>query len=111
LFEEGDMPVDIEIVATLPPMHPGEMLREEFLKPLQVSAGRLAKLCNVPRTRIERIAAEKLGITGDTAIRLARVLGTTPELWMNLQSRYEIRMALDEAGDAVDRLHPLETAA
>jgi addiction module HigA family antidote len=105
------VPANIEIVATLPPMHPGEMLREEYLKPLHLSAGALAKVCGVPRTRIERIANEKLGISGDTAIRLARVLGTTPEFWMNLQSRYEIRMALEEAGDIVDRLQPLEIAA
>jgi addiction module HigA family antidote len=103
------MPANIQIVATLPPMHPGEMLREEYLKPLHLSAGALARLCGVPRTRIERIANEKLGVTGDTAIRLARVLGTTPEFWMNLQGRYEIRMALSEAGDDVERLRPLET--
>jgi antitoxin HigA-1 len=78
------MPANTEIVATLPPMHPGELLREEYLKPLHLSAGALARSCGVPRTRIERIANEKLGITGDTAIQLARVLGTTPEFWMNL---------------------------
>ncbi|WP_158813504.1 HigA family addiction module antitoxin [Methylocapsa sp. S129] len=105
------MPENVEIVATLPPMHPGEMLREEYLKPLHLSAGALAKSCGVPRTRIERIASEKLGITGDTAIRLARVLGTTPEFWMNLQSRYEIGMAFNEVGDIVERLRPLEIAA
>lgn len=105
------MSANIEIVAILPPMHPGEMLREEYLKPLQLSAGALAKACGVPRTRIERIVTEKLGISGDTAIRLARVLGTTPEFWINLQSRYEIRMALSAVGDVVDKLHPLKTAA
>ena len=97
-----------EIVATLPPMHPGEFLREEYLKPLGIAPGALAKLCGVPRKRIERIAAEKLGITGDTAIRLGSVLKTTPELWMNLQSRYEILTARNAAGEAVERLRPLE---
>ena len=101
----------IKIVKTLPPMHPGEVLREEFLAPLKMSPGKLAKLCGVPRTRIERIAAEKLGISGDTAIRLARVLKTTPELWMNLQGRYEIRMAIAEAGAEVEKLPPFEAAA
>lgn len=77
----------------LHPIHPGEVLREEYLVPLNMSAGALAKLCGVPRTRIERIATEKLGITGETAIRLGLVLNTTPELWMNLQGRYEIETA------------------
>ena len=105
------MSTALEIVATLPPMHPGEVLREEFLLPLKVSAGALAKACGVPRTRIERIASEKLGISGDTAIRLARVLRTTPELWMNLQSRYELQTARAAVGDLVERLRPLEFAA
>ena len=105
------MPAAVDIVATLPPMHPGEVLREEFLLPLKVSAGALAKACGVPRTRIERIASEKLGISGDTAIRLARVLKTTPELWMNLQSRYEIQTARATVGDLVEKLRPLEVAA
>ena len=61
---------ELKIVATLPPMHPGEMLREEFLEPLGLSAGRVAKACGVPRTRIERIMREELGISGDTAVRI-----------------------------------------
>ena len=105
------MSTRIEIVATLPPMHPGAFLREEYLAPLAMSAGALAKLCGVPGTRIERIAAEKLGISDDTAIRLARVLRTTPEFRMNLQNRYEIRTAISQAGEAVERLKPLETVA
>lgn len=82
------MPAE-SILETLPPMHPGEVLREEYLVPLKMSAGVLAKLCGVPRTRIERIATEKIGISGDTAIRLGRVLRTTPELWTNLQSHFD----------------------
>jgi addiction module HigA family antidote len=105
------MPAKIKIVKVLPPMHPGEFLREEYLKPLNMSAGALARLCGVPRTRIERIASEKLGITGDTAIRLGHVLKTTPEFWMNLQSRYEIETARRQVGEAVDKLAQLETAA
>jgi addiction module HigA family antidote len=82
----------MKIVATLPPMHPGEMLREEFLKPMQLTPYRVAKACGVPRTRIERIAREELGITADTALRLAKFFGTTAGFWMNLQKRYDIQM-------------------
>ncbi len=74
-------------------MHPGEVLREEFLKPLDVSAGSLAKACGVPRTRIERIATEQTPITPDTALRLSRALGTSPEFWINLQNTYDLQIA------------------
>jgi len=74
----------------LSPMHPGEVLREEFMEPLELSAGAIASACHIPRTRIERIAAEQVGITADTALRLAKLFDTTPEFWMNLQDRYEI---------------------
>ena len=83
----------MKIVAKLPPMHPGEMLREEFLKPMGLTPYKVAKACGVPRTRIERIAREELGITADTALRLAKFFGTSVGFWMNLQSRYDIRMA------------------
>jgi addiction module HigA family antidote len=64
----------------LGPMHPGEVLREEFLLPLNLSAGALAKVCDLPRTRIERIAVETTGITADTALRLGKALGTSVQL-------------------------------
>ena len=83
----------MKIVATLPPMHPGEMLREEFLKPLGLSPYRVAKACGVPRTRIERIAREELGVTADTALRLAKFFGTTAGFWINLQKRYDLEVA------------------
>jgi len=83
----------MKIVATLPPLHPGEVLREEFLKPMNLSPYKVAKACGVPRTRIERIAREELGITADTALRLAKFFGSSVELWMNLQSRYDIETA------------------
>jgi addiction module HigA family antidote len=83
----------------LPPMHPGEVLREEFLTPLGLSAYSVAKAIGVPRTRIERIANETIGITGDTAVRLAAYFGTTPEFWMNLQSRYDLLVAQEAIGD------------
>jgi antitoxin HigA-1 len=82
----------MKIVATLPPMHPGEMLREEFLQPMRLTPYRVAKACGVPRTRIERIVREELGITADTALRLGKFFGTTAGFWMNLQKRYDIQM-------------------
>jgi antitoxin HigA-1 len=91
----------------LPPLHPGEVLREEFLIPLELSAGRLAKACSVPRTRIERIAKEEVGITGDTAVRLGKALGTTPEFWMNLQSKFEIETSLENIGAALAAIEPV----
>jgi addiction module HigA family antidote len=87
------------------------MLREEFLKPLGLSAGRVARACGIPRTRIERIAAEKIGISGDTALRLARVFGTTPEFWMNLQTRYEIESARASSADEIDRIAQIRSEA
>ncbi len=104
------MPRRPDIIAVLPPLHPGEVLREEFLIPLGLSAGKVAKACGVPRTRIERIANEKLGITGDTAVRLGRVLGTGPELWMNLQGRFETETARAALGKELDDLPTLHRA-
>jgi antitoxin HigA-1 len=95
---------------TLPPMHPGEVLREEFLVPLGISAGRLAKACGVPRTRIERIAREELGITGDTALRLGKALGTTGQFWLNLQKDFEFESAKIELGPTLARIKAIEKA-
>ena len=64
------------MVRKVPPMHPGEVLREEFLVPLALSAGKLARICGVPRTRIERIASEEAGITAHTALRLSKAFGS-----------------------------------
>jgi addiction module HigA family antidote len=77
----------------LPPLHPGEILREEFLVPLNLSSGALAKAMGVPRTRVERIAAETGGVSADTALRLAKALGTSAQLWLNLQNRYDVETA------------------
>ncbi|MEI2300962.1 HigA family addiction module antitoxin [Ensifer sp. MJa1] len=75
----------------LPPVHPGEILREEYLRPLNMSAGALAKKLNVPRTRIERLAAEQTPVTTDTALRLAKYFRTTPEFWMNMQTSFNLK--------------------
>ena len=86
------------------------MLREEFFEPLGLFAGRIAKACGVPRTRIERIMREELGISGDTAVRLGRCFGTSPEFWMNFQARYEVLMAEREAAGELSKIVPFEPA-
>jgi addiction module HigA family antidote len=95
----------------LPPLHPGEVLREEFLVPLKMSAGALAKACGVPRTRIERFASEQIGVTADTALRLSRALGTTPELWMNLQNSFDVKTPMLHISKELDQIEPVNKAA
>jgi addiction module HigA family antidote len=80
----------------LKPVHPGEMLREEFMKPLGLTMNRLALDLRVPLTRIGDIVHERRGITADTALRLARYFNNTPEFWMNLQSWYDLEVAREE---------------
>src|SRR5438552_3369246 len=77
----------------LNPVHPGEILLEDFLKPLRVSQYRLAKDIHVPLRRINEIALGRCGISADTALRLAQYFKTTPQFWLNLQSRYELELA------------------
>lgn len=72
------------------PVHPGEILKAEFLEPLGLSAGKLARHIHVPRTRIERLVAEETSVTVDTAKRLSRALGTTAEFWMSLQVAHDL---------------------
>lgn len=87
----------------LPPIHPGEILREEFMKPLDLSANALAQRLGVTTARVNEIANERRGITADTALRLARCFSTTPEFWMNLQQRYELEAARRAVGSTVER--------
>jgi antitoxin HigA-1 len=92
---------------------PGEVLREEFMKPLGLSANALALALRVPATRIgDILRAEKpRAVTADTAIRLARYFGTSPEFWLNLQSAYELSLAAAENGAAIEReVQPREEA-
>jgi len=89
-------------------MHPGEVLREEFLVPLALSAGKLARICGVPRTRMERIANEETGITADTALRLSKAFGTTGQMWLNLQNSYDMRVARQEIGKELARIERIE---
>lgn len=87
----------------LPPIHPGEILREEFMKPLNLSANALAQRLGVTTARVNEIANERRGITADTVLRLARCFSTTPEFWMNLQQRYELEVARRAVGTVVER--------
>jgi addiction module HigA family antidote len=93
------------------PVHPGEFLREEYLVPLGMSAGALAKKLNLPRTRIERIAKEEIGLNPDTALRLARFFNTTPEFWMNFQQAYELEAEARKLASELEKIEPLEAAA
>jgi addiction module HigA family antidote len=82
----------------LPPIHPGEILREDYLKPLGLTAHRLAMALRVPATRIAEVIHERRAITADTAIRLGRYFNTTPRFWLNLQTAYDLEVAEDRIG-------------
>ena len=86
----------------LPPVHPGEVLFEEFLEPMGISQYRLAKDIRVPPRRINEIVLHKRGITADTALRLGRYFGTSEQFWLNLQAEYDLDVARDRLGDRLD---------
>ena len=92
----------------LNPVHPGEILREEFMLPLAISSNSLARAVGVTPTRINEIVRERRGITADTALRLARFFGTDVQSWMNLQAHYDIECAQAEVGRALTRIKPLQ---
>lgn len=94
----------------LPPVHPGEILRELYMEPLELTAYTLAKRLNVPRTRIERIVAEKTGITPDTALRLAKFFATSPQYWLNLQNAFDLKTAQAELKVEIDRIETMQAA-
>ena len=87
----------------LAPIHPGEILQEEFLKPVRVSQYRLAKDISVPPRRINEIVLGKRAITADTALRLARYFGMTDRFWLNLQSHYDLEVERDRLGSRLER--------
>lgn len=94
------------------PIHPGEILREEYLQPLGLSANALAMDLHVPAPRINDIVRERRAITPDTALRLARYFDTTPQFWMNLQTSYDLKKAEAEVGDKVAReIRPMHAEA
>jgi addiction module HigA family antidote len=95
----------------LKPVHPGEILREEFMKPLGLSMNKMAMDLRVPVTRIAEIVAERRSVTADSALRFARYFNNSPTFWMNLQSRYDLEVAQDELAAKVEHdVQPLETA-
>ncbi|MFZ1938784.1 MAG: HigA family addiction module antitoxin [Terracidiphilus sp.] len=95
--------------ALMPALHPGEMLREEFMKPLGLSANALAIALRVPVTRISEIVRERRGITADTALRLARYFNMTPEFWMRLQMDYDLESVVEiEQSAILEAISPRE---
>ena len=87
----------------LQPIHPGEILREEFLEPMEISQYRLAKDINVDPRRINAIIQGKRAITADTALRLARFFGTSERFWLNLQAQYDLEVERDELGSRLEK--------
>lgn len=91
------------MVEKLPPIHPGEILLEEFLNPMNISQYRLAKEINVPARRINEIVHGMRAITPDTALRLSRYFGLSERFWLNLQTRYNLEMEKDRLQDRLDK--------
>jgi antitoxin HigA-1 len=96
----------------LPPIHPGEILRAEFMEPLQLSMNRLALDLHIPVTRVAEIVHERRGITPDTALRLARYFNTSAGFWLNLQTAYDLEVAQDKLSRMIEReVRPASFAA
>lgn len=93
-----------------PPIHPGEILREEYLAPLGLKPYSVARKLNVPRTRIERLVAERTPVTPDTALRLAKFFGTTPNFWLNMQTSYDLAVESAALHDEIDAIEALNAA-
>jgi addiction module HigA family antidote len=96
--------------ALMPPIHPGEILAEEFLEPLGISQYRLAMSLNVPPRRVNEIVHGKRRISADTALRLARYFGTSDRFWMNLQNRYDLEIERDRLGNDLRQITPFTAA-
>jgi antitoxin HigA-1 len=97
-------------MATIAPIHPGEVLLEDFLTPLDVTQHHLAVSIGVPPRRINEIVHGKRRISADTALRLARYFGTTDRFWLNLQTRYDLEIEKDHLGATLEQIHPLQSA-
>src|SRR5690242_9229272 len=95
----------------LTPIHPGEILREDVLEPLGMSVNQLAKALGVDAARLNEIARGRRGITADTALRLSRYLGTSPEFWLNLQTRYDLQLARQTKAKEIERAVKPRSAA
>lgn len=96
--------------ASMAPIHPGEVLAEEYLTPLGLTQHRLAVDIGVPPRRINEIVHGKRRISANTALRLARYFGTSERFWLNLQGRYDLEVERDRLGSALDEIHPLKSA-
>jgi addiction module HigA family antidote len=94
----------------LPAIHPGEVLRDEFLGPMELTPYAVAKAIGVPRTRIERLAREETPLTADTALRLSRYFGTTAAFWMGLQAQYDLEIAAHQINKELKRIAPRRAA-
>jgi antitoxin HigA-1 len=94
----------------LAPIHPGEVLMEDFIEPLGITQHKVAVAIDVPPRRINEIVHGKRRITADTALRLARYFGTTDLFWINLQNRYDLEIERDALGESLDRIEPLRSA-
>jgi addiction module HigA family antidote len=102
----------VAMAKKLKPVHPGEVLSEDFMKPHNLSMNRLALDLRVPVTRIADIVAERRAVTPDTALRLARYFKSSPQFWLNLQIKYDLDIAQDESLARIEReVHPIETTA
>ena len=100
----------MSLPATMPPIHPGDVLMEEYLEPLGVTQHRLAVAIGVPPRRINEIVHGKRRITADTALRMARYFGTSERFWMNLQGRYDLEVERDRLADTLEEITPLKSA-
>lgn len=94
----------------LAPVHPGEVLREDFLIPMSLTPYAVARACGVPRTRIERLAREETPVTADTALRLAKYFGTTPAFWMGMQAQYDLERTEDDVAAEIQLIEPVKAA-
>jgi len=97
-------------VSKLAPIHPGEVLMEDFITPLGITQHKVAVAIGVPPRRINEIVHGKRRVTADTALRLSRYFGTTDLFWINLQNRFDLEVEKDALGDALDSIQPLQTA-
>jgi addiction module HigA family antidote len=97
-------------MSKLDPIHPGEVLMEDFIEPLGITQHKVAVAIDVPPRRINEIVHGKRRITADTALRLSRYFGTTDLFWVNLQNRYDLEVQRDSLGDALDLIEPLRSA-
>jgi addiction module HigA family antidote len=102
--------MEFQMARKLPPVHPGEILREEFLVPLKLTPYAVAAALHVPRTRIERIAREEKPVTADTALRLGKFFKTGAAFWMNMQARFDLETAEDVLAPQIKKIAAYEAA-